>query len=84
MNIFHQEIVNVQQSTAQVKSAKGNIYPVVIADRLRLSRKPINIGDTGVIHRVNGRYYLYDVIPKVDETKSYLAEVPLTDLIGDY
>ena len=84
MNEFKQVIVNVQQSTAMVKSTSGNVYPVVISDRLRLSGKKINEGDTGVVHRVNGRYYLYDVIPKVDETESYLAEVPIEDLIGDY
>ena len=36
MNEFKQVIVNVQQSTALVESAKGNIYPVTIADRIRL------------------------------------------------
>ena len=84
MNEFKQKIVNVQQSTVQVQSASGNIYPIVIADRVRFSGKPINAGDTAIVHRVNGRYYLYDVIPKVDETESYLADVPITDLIGDY
>ena len=84
MNEFKQVIVNVQQSSVQVKSAKGNIYPVVIADRVRLSGKKINVGDIGVVHRVNGRYYLYDVIPKPDETKSYLAEIPIGELYGGY
>lgn len=84
MNEFKQVIVNVQQSSVQVQSRTGNIYPIVIADRVRLSGKPINIGDTAVVHRVNGRYYLYDVIPKVDETDSYLANVPLEEIGYDY
>ena len=84
MNEFKQIIRNVQGSTALVESAKGNVYPVVIADKVRLSGKKINVGDIGIIHRVNGRYYLYDVEPKVDETDSYLAEVPLEELYGEY
>jgi hypothetical protein len=84
MNEFKQQIVNVQASTVLVKSSKGTIYPVVVSDRVRLSGKTINKGDTGVIHRTNGRYYLYDVIPKQDETDSYLSDVPLGDLGYDY
>lgn len=84
MNEFRQVIVNVQDSTAMVESSKGNRYPVIISDKLRLSDKSINVGDTGIVHRVNGKYYLYDVIPKVDETDTYLAEVPIEDLIGGY
>ena len=84
MNEFKQVIVNVQSSTVQVKSNRGNIYPVVISDQVRLSGKPIKKNDIGIIHRVNGRYYLYDVIPKVDETDSYLANVDLGDLGYEY
>lgn len=84
MNEFKQTIVSVQNSTVLVKSAKGNIYPVVIADKVRLSGKTINNGDIGVIHRVNGKYYLYDVEKKVDETSSYLANVPMEELGYDY
>lgn len=84
MNEFRQEIVNVQSSTVQVKSAKGNIYPIVIADRVRLSGKTVKKGDIGVVHRVNGKYYLYDVEKQEDETSSYLSEVPIEDMIGDY
>lgn len=84
MNEFKQVIVNVQQSTVQVQSASGNIYPVVISDIVRLSGKTIKVGDIGIVHRVNGRYYLYDVEKRVDETDSYLVEVPIEDLIGDY
>lgn len=84
MNEFKQVIVNVQGSTALVKSTKGNIYPVVVSDQVRLGNKSPKKGDTGVIHRVNGRYYLFDVIPKPDETKSHLAKVPLEDMGYDY
>jgi len=84
MNEFKQVIVNVQQSTVLVKSAQGNIYPVVISDRVRLSENKPKKGDIGIVHRINGRYYLYDVEKKQDETKSYLADVPIEDLIGDY
>ena len=86
MNEFKQEIVNVQSSIVLVKSRKGNIYPTIVSDQVRLSSKGKNmkVGDTGVVHRVNGKYYLYDVIPKQDETTSYLAEVPLEDLGYDY
>ena len=84
VNEFKQEIVNVQESSALVKSAKGNIYPVEIADRIRLSDRTPKIGDMAIVHRVNGKYYLYDFIPKQDETDSYLADVPLEDLGYDY
>ena len=85
MNVFKQVIVNVQQSTAQVKSAKGNIYPVIIADRIRLNKNiTLEVGDIAIIHRVNGKYYLYDVEKRQDETSSYLAEVPIEDLFGEY
>ena len=80
MNIFKQVIKNVQQSTALVESRSGNIYPVVIADRVRLSDRKPQVGDTAIIHRVNGKYYLYDFEPRQDETESYLADVPLEDL----
>lgn len=84
MNIFTQVIKNVQQSTALVESSKGNIYPVVIADRIRLSDKQPKVGDIAIIHRVNGKYYLYDFKPKQDETDSRLAEVDLMDMGYDY
>lgn len=81
---FKQVIKNVQESTALVESSKGNIYPVVIADRIRLSDKKPEVGDIGIIHRVNGRYYLYDFKPRPDETDSLLAEVDLMDMGYDY
>jgi hypothetical protein len=84
MNVFKQVIKNVQQSTALVESSKGNIYPVVIADRIRLSDRKPEVGDIAIIHRVNGRYYLYDFEKRVDETDSYLADVPYEDLYGEY
>lgn len=85
MTVFKQVIVNVQQSSVQVKSAKGNIYPIVIADRVRLNKNITpEIGDIAIVHRVNGRYYLYDVEKRQDETDSYLSEVPIEDLIGEY
>ena len=84
MNEFKQVIVNVQASTVLVKSAKGNIYPVIVSDKVRLSGKTIKKGDTGVVHRTNGKYYLYDVIPKQDETDSYLSNVPMEELGYEY
>ena len=84
MSVFKQRIVNVQDSSVQVQSASGNIYPIVIADRIRLSDRTPEVGDTAIVHRVNGRYYLYDFEKKVDETDSYLAEVPYGDLYGEY
>jgi hypothetical protein len=84
MNKFKQVIKNVQDSTALVESKKGNIYPVVIADRIRLSDKKPKVGDIGIVYRVNGKYYLYDFIPKPDETDSCLSKVPLEDLGYDY
>ena len=84
MNEFKQIIRNVQGSTALVESAKGTVYPVTIADRIRLSKRTPDVGDTGIVHRVNGKYYLYDFIPKVDETDSALASVPLEELGYDY
>lgn len=84
MKEFKQRIVTVQQSTVQVQSASGNIYPVTIADRIRLSDRTPEVGDTAIVHRVNGRYYLYDFVKKVDETDSYLAEMPLDELYGVY
>lgn len=84
MREFNQLIVNVQASIVLVKSKKGNIYPVIVSDQVRLSGKKVNVGDTGVVHRVNGKYYLYDVIPKQDETDSYLSKTPLEELGYDY
>ena len=81
---FKQVIKNVQQSTALVESSKGNIYPVVIADRIRLSNRTPKVGDIAIIHRVNAKYYLYDFKPKQDETDSRLAEVDLMDMGYDY
>ena len=84
MSVFKQVIKNVQQSTALVESGKGNIYPVVIADRIRLSDRTPEVGDIGIVHRVNGKYYLYDFESRPDETESYLADVPLEELGHDY
>ena len=84
MNTFKQVIVNVQDATAQVESISGNIYPVIIADRVRLSGEMPKVNDIGIIHRVNGRYYLYDFESRQDETDSYLSEVPLTEMGYDY
>ena len=84
MSVFKQVIKNVQQSTALVESSKGNIYPVVIADRIRLSNRTPEVGDIGIVHRVNGKYYLYDFEKRPDETDSYLAEVDLLDMGYDY
>lgn len=84
LNKFKQIIRNVQGSTALVESSKGNVYPVTIADRIRLSGRMPKVNDTGIIHRVNGKYYLYDFIPKMDETDSLLANIPLEELGYDY
>lgn len=80
---FKQLIRNVQGSTALVESKKGNVYPVVISDYVRL-KKTINVGDIGIVRRTNGKYYLIDVEQKEDETESYLADVPLEDLGYNY
>ena len=80
---FKQLIRNVQNSTALVQSKKGNVYPVVISDYVRI-KKEINVGDTAIVNRVNGTYYLIDVEPMVDETDSSLAEVPLDELGYNY
>ena len=79
---FKQIIRNVQASTALVESRKGNVYPVIISDYVRL-KKSVNVGDTGIVRRINGKYYLIDVEPKEEES-SYLEEVPLEDLGYDY
>lgn len=84
MNEFKQVIRNVQDPTALVESAKGNVYPVTIADKVRYSGEMPEVNDIGIIHRVNGKYYLVDFIPKADETDSVLAEVPLDELGYDY
>lgn len=84
MNVFKQIIKNVQASTCLVESKKGNIYPAVIADRVRLSGRIPKEGDIGIIHRVNGKYYLYDFEPRQDETKSLISDVPLEELGYDY
>lgn len=83
MNTFKQLVVNVQGSTALVKSKKGNIYPVIISDYVRL-QKSLNVGDTAIVRRINGKYYLIDVQKKHDETESYLADVPLEELGYEY
>jgi len=57
---FKQLIRNVQGSTALVESKKGNIYPVVISDYVRI-KKEIHVNDYGLIRRINGRYYMVDV-----------------------
>lgn len=84
MNEFKQLIRNVQSSTCLVESKKGNVYPVVIADRVRLSGKLPKVGDIGIVHRVNGKYYLYDFEPKKSEEKDLLEDVPLEELGYDY
>ena len=83
MNPVKQEVVNVQGSTALVKSNKGNIYPVVISDFVRIERS-VKKGDIGLVKKVNGKWYLTDVVVKYDETDCQLAEVPVEDIIGDY
>lgn len=80
---FKQLVRNVQGSTALVESKKGNVYPVIISDYVRL-KKEIAVGDTAIVNRLNGTYYLIDVEPKVDETESCLAEVPLDEIGYDY
>lgn len=81
MNVFKQEIVNVQASSVLVKSTKGNIYPVIVSDQVRLSGRTPKIGDTGVIHRVNGKYYLFEVIPK---NKLEIGDEPLWGIGYEY
>ena len=84
MNVFKQVIKNVQYDTALVESRKGNIYPVTIADRVRYGEEMPRVNDIGIIHRVNGKYYLYDFEKRVDESESSFAEVPLDELGYDY
>ena len=86
MKPIRQEIVNVNGSTVQVKSSKGNIYPIVISDFVRI-KKPalVKAGNIGIVNKTpNGNWYLIDVEKKHDESDSYLAEVPIDDLMGEY
>jgi bisphosphoglycerate-independent phosphoglycerate mutase (AlkP superfamily) len=77
---FKQIIRNIQGSTALVESAKGNIYPVVISDKVRLQKSFLKVGDIGIINRVNGKYYLIDVEPRFERTDTYMSKIPEEEL----
>ena len=79
---FQQLVRNVQGSTALVESKKGNVYPVIISDYVRL-KKDLKVGDIALVRRTNGKYYLIDIVER-DDTPSYLEEVKLTDMGYDY
>ena len=76
---FRQTVKNVQGSTALVESRKGNIYPVVISDYVRI-KKTINVGDIALVRNINGRYYLVDVEQKKEDTTSYTDEIPIEEM----
>ena len=57
---FKQIIKNVQGSTALVQSKKGNIYPVIVSDYVRI-KKEIHVNDFALVRRINGKYYMVDV-----------------------
>ena len=80
---FKQIIRNVQGSTALVESKKGNIYPVVISDFVRM-KKQIKVGDWGIIRRTNGKFYMVDVEKRKDNRLDYLSETPETELGYNY
>ena len=75
---FKQIIRNVQGSSALVESRKGNIYPVVVSDYVRIHKsKYLKVGVTGLVKRINGRYYLIDVETPIDEDYN---EIPPEDM----
>ena len=80
---FRQIVKNVQGSTALVESKKGNIYPVIISDYVRI-KKSLKVGDTALVRRINGRYYLVDVEEKPKRTETYTSEIPIKELGYDW
>ena len=59
---FQQIIKDVYGSTALVQSRKGNIYPVIVSDYVRLKKTHLlKVGAIGIVTRLNGRYYLTDI-----------------------
>ena len=80
---FKQIIRNVQGSTALVESKKGNTYPVIVSDYVRM-KKQIKVGDWGIIRRTNGKFYMIDVAPRKDNRLDYLSKTPETELGYNY
>ena len=82
---FEQTIKHVQGSSALVESRKGNIYPVIVSDFVRIKKfRELQVGAIGLVKRVNGKFYLVDVKPKEPTKPSYMEEIPLEELGYDY
>ena len=72
----------MQGSTALVQSRKGNIYPVIVSDFVRIKKfRQLKVGAIGIVTRVNGRYYLTDV--KTSKNDDY-TKIPPEDMGYDY
>ena len=83
---FPQIIKNFQGSTALVESKKGNIYPVIVSDRVRQTKgTEIEVGDIAMVRKWANKYFMVDVkkSPK-NLPESHLSEVDLNDLGYDY
>ena len=79
---FQQIIKNVQGSTALVQSRKGNIYPVIISDFVRIKKSQfLKVGAIGIVKRINGKYYLIDVKSSNYEENTH---IPTEDMGYDY
>lgn len=81
---FRQLVRNVQGSTALVESKKGNVYPVIVSDYVRL-KKEVHVGDTAWVRRINGKYYMVDVEKKVPvEDRVPQDDFDMADNWGNY
>ena len=80
---FQQIVKFVQGSSALVQSKKGNIYPVIVSDFVRLNRT-LKVGDIALVRRINGKYYLIDIVEKEKPSEEPSEEPKLTDWGYDY
>lgn len=79
---FQQIVRNVQGSTALVESKKGNIYPVIVSDYVRI-KKSLKVGDIALVRRINGKYYLVNVVERT-HSPSCLENIDPKQMGYDY
>lgn len=64
---FEQKITGVQKDKVWVVSSKGNEYPVMLSDRVRMTMS-VEVDDVAVIKRFKNGWLVFDVIKKEEES----------------
>ena len=59
-----------------VESQTGTIYPVIVSDHARKNPlfDTVEEGDMAIVHRVNGKFYIYDIQKNIQNDLGYEYE----------